>query len=126
LIEGEQALKGYITSYYKDLFRPPKRNSFSLDESRVEDIVQVSQVENDLIIRPFTCDEIQEAVFQMEHNKAPSPNGFSVEFYHACWEIIKDDLMEIFQEFHNDDLPLYTLNFGTIILLSKSRKAIRI
>jgi hypothetical protein len=58
LIEGEQALKEYITSYYKDLFRPPKRSSFSLDESRVEDIVQVSQEENDLIIRPFTCDEI--------------------------------------------------------------------
>jgi hypothetical protein len=58
LIEGKQALKEYITSYYKDLFRPPKRSSFSLDESRVEDIVQVSQEENDLIIRPFTCDEI--------------------------------------------------------------------
>jgi hypothetical protein len=42
MIEGEQVLNEYITSYYKDLFRPPKQSSFSLDESRVEDIVQVS------------------------------------------------------------------------------------
>jgi hypothetical protein len=84
LIEGEQALKEYTTYYYKDLFGPPKRSSFSLNESRVEDIVQVSQEENDLIIRPFTCDEIQEAVFQMEHNKASGPDGFPVEFYQAC------------------------------------------
>jgi hypothetical protein len=126
LIEGEQALKEYITSYYKDLFGPPKRGSFSLDESRVEDIVRVSQEENDLIIRPFTCDEIREAVFQMEHNKTPCPDGFLAEFYQACWEIIKDDLMELFQEFHNGDLPLYSLNFGTIILLPKSREATRI
>jgi hypothetical protein len=28
-------------------------------------------------------------VFQMEHNKAPSPNGFSAEFYQSYWEIIK-------------------------------------
>jgi hypothetical protein len=43
VIEREWALKVYITSYYKDLFRTPKKISFSLDESRVEDIVQVSQ-----------------------------------------------------------------------------------
>jgi hypothetical protein len=40
VIEGEQALKEYITFYYKDLFRPPKISSFSLDESRVENIVK--------------------------------------------------------------------------------------
>jgi hypothetical protein len=39
LIEGEHALKEYITFYYKDLFGPPKKSSFSLDEPRVEDIV---------------------------------------------------------------------------------------
>jgi hypothetical protein len=84
LIEGEQALKEYITSYYKDLFGPPKQSSFSLDESMVEDIVQVSPEENDLIVRPFTCEEIREVVFQMEHNKTPGPDGFPAEFYQAC------------------------------------------
>jgi hypothetical protein len=34
--------------------------------------------------------------------------------------------MELFQEFHNGNLPLYNLNFGTIILLPKSREATRI
>jgi hypothetical protein len=92
----------------------------------VEDIVQVSQEENDLIVRPFTCEEIREVVFQMEHNKALGPNGFWAEFYQTCWEIIKDDLMELFQELHNGNLPLYSLNFGMIILLLKSREATRI
>jgi hypothetical protein len=31
--------------------------------------------------------------------------------------------MELFQEFHSGYLPLYSLNFGTIILLPKSREA---
>jgi hypothetical protein len=31
--------------------------------------------------------------------------------------------MVLFQEFHRGDLPLYSLNFGTIILLPKSREA---
>jgi hypothetical protein len=36
----------------------------------------------------------------MEHNKASGPDGFSAEFYQSCWEIIKEDLMTLFREFH--------------------------
>jgi hypothetical protein len=123
VIEGDQALKEYITSYYKDLFGQPKPRSFSLDESRVEDIEQVSQEENDLLIRPFTMDEVWEAIFQMEHNKALGSDGFPVEFYQSCWKIIKNNIMARFREFHNGHLPLYRLNFGTIILLPKCKEA---
>jgi hypothetical protein len=62
----------------------------------------------------------------MKHNKSLGSDGFPTEFYQACWEVIKDDLIELFWEFHNGNLPLYSLNFGTIILLLKSRKATRI
>jgi ribosomal protein L21E len=62
----------------------------------------------------------------MEHNKAPGPDEFLAEFYQACWEIIKNDLMTLFQEFHNGDLPLYSLNFDKIILLPKCREAVKI
>jgi hypothetical protein len=48
IIEGGQVLKEYITLYYKDLFGPPCDNSFSLDESRFDDIEQVP--ENDLLL----------------------------------------------------------------------------
>jgi hypothetical protein len=47
VIKGDIALKKHITSYYKELFGPSKPSSFSLDETRVNDIVQVSQEEND-------------------------------------------------------------------------------
>jgi hypothetical protein len=41
----------------------------------------VSQKENDLLVRPFTIEEVREALFQMEHNKAPGLDGFLAEFY---------------------------------------------
>jgi hypothetical protein len=62
-------------------------------------------------------------LFQMEHNKAPGPDGFPVEFYQACWNFIKEDLMALFTDFHDGSLPLYKLNFGTIILIPKCREA---
>jgi hypothetical protein len=59
----------------------------------------------------------------MEHKKAPSPDGFPAEFYEACWNFIKGDLMALFKNFHDGSLPLYRLNFGTIILIPKSQEA---
>jgi hypothetical protein len=76
VIEGDDALKKYITTYYKDLFGPPKPSSFSLDGSRTDDIVQVFQEENVLLVQPFTIDAVWEAIFQIEHNKAPGLDGF--------------------------------------------------
>jgi hypothetical protein len=62
----------------------------------------------------------------MEHNKAPGPDGFPAEFYQTFWEVIKKDMMTLFHEFHHETLPLYSLNFGTIILLPKCAEAIKI
>jgi hypothetical protein len=123
IIEGDHELKIYVTSYYKDIFGQPAPSSFSLDESRVNDIVQVSAQENDVLISPFMMDDVWEAIFQMEYNKAPCPDGFSVEFYQSYWEIVKDDLMVLFREFYRGDLPLYSLNFGTMNLQQKCREA---
>ena len=69
---------------------------------------------------------MREAIFQMEHNKAPGPDGFPAEFYQAFWDTIKVDIMALFSEFHKGDLPLYSLNFGTIFLLPKCKEAIKI
>lgn len=124
-IEGQQNLKEYITKFYKDLFGPPEDNHFSLNNRR-DDIPQVSQPENEFLMAPFTEKEIREAIFSMEHNKAPGPDGFPVEFYQHFWEVIKGDLINMFHDLHSGDLPLFSLNFGVISLLPKTREANKI
>ena len=78
------------------------------------------------LIVKFSYNEVREAIFQMEHNKAPGPDGFPAEFYQAFWDLIKDDLMAIFVEFHNGTLPLYSLNFDIITLLPKKDNMVQI
>lgn len=39
---------------------------------------------------------------------------FSVQFYRVFWEVIKDNLMDLFHAFHTISLPLYNLNFEVI------------
>jgi hypothetical protein len=63
-------------------------NNISLDEEIIQDITQVSLSENEFLRDPFTIEEVKEAIFQMEKNKAPRPNGFPTEFYQKFREII--------------------------------------
>jgi hypothetical protein len=62
-IEGHEQLKSYITSYYKGLFGAPEEGNFSFDETRIDDIPQVSQAENDFLTSPYTEEEVRKAVF---------------------------------------------------------------
>ena len=93
-----------------------------MDESRTEDIFQVTNEENEILIESFSEKEVREAIFQMKHNKAPGPDGFPAEFYQVFWSLIKHDLMAMFQDFHRHNLPLFSLNFGVITLLPKLKE----
>ena len=85
IIIGEAALKRHITSYYKELFGPPIQNIFTLNETRRDDIIQVSEEENEILVVAFPESEVRHAVFQMKHNKSPGPDGFPAEFYQVFW-----------------------------------------
>lgn len=45
------------------------------------------------------------------------PDGFPVEFYQDLWEIIKQDLKELFDKFHIVELDVERLNQGIIALI---------
>jgi hypothetical protein len=79
-LRGTMLQKNYITKFYKKFFRPPEVSSLSLDDSKLDDIPQVSEAENDHLIAPLSEEEVRDAVFGMETNRAPDPDGFPAEF----------------------------------------------
>jgi hypothetical protein len=60
----------------------------------------VSEEENEMLIAPFSEEEVKLAVFDMKHNKAPDPDDFSADLYQFFWTVVKPDLMNLFHEFH--------------------------
>jgi hypothetical protein len=44
-------------------------------------------------------EEIKKALFSMEKNKAAGPDGYPIEFFQYYWEFIKEDIMELFDNF---------------------------
>ena len=69
--------------------------------------------------RPFLEEEVRYAVFQLNRDKAPSPDGFTMALYHECWDVIKEDLMKVFQDFHSSGIINQSTNATFIALVPK-------
>ena len=47
----------------------------------------------------FVEEEVFVALFDLNGNKAPGPNGFSMAFWHFSWDFVKE-VMGFFKDFH--------------------------
>lgn len=56
-------------------------------------------------------------------DKAPCPDGFSMGFFHTCWEIVKEDLMNTIKNFHCNELIEKSFNASYIALIPKKNGA---
>jgi hypothetical protein len=54
----------------------------------------------------------------------PGPDGFSMVFFQACWDMIKTDIMRVFHDFHACNKFERSLNAMFISLISKKSGAI--
>lgn len=76
--------------------------------------------------RPFTKEEIKEAIFYMTKDKYLGPNGFSLLFYQECWDILKGDLLEVFEEFWERGVMNKGVNAMFLVLIPKKEGAVEI
>jgi hypothetical protein len=66
--QDEIEINQLATSFYKSLFGPSQETSISLNNL---DMKRLDDVNRDLLISPFSMEEIEEVVFSLKHNSAP-------------------------------------------------------
>ncbi|WVZ64778.1 hypothetical protein U9M48_014252 [Paspalum notatum var. saurae] len=116
-LEGDEAIGQHATAYYKDLFRHEERCSIRLQSGFWDDDHKLNEQDNFHLNKLFTIEEIKEAVWKMETDIAPGPDGIPATFYREFWDVIKGDLKEMFEEFHTGNLKIHRLNFAFIALI---------
>lgn len=65
--------------------------------------------------------EIFNAIMSLKGDKAPSLDGFSISFFQKSWDIIKGDLIKVFDEFYWSEEFYEHLNNIFITLILKKR-----
>ncbi|RVW99869.1 Transposon TX1 uncharacterized 149 kDa protein [Vitis vinifera] len=58
-------------------------------------------------------------VLKMDRDKAPGPDGFTIAVFQDCWDVIKEDLVRVFAEFHRSGVINQSTNASFIVLLPK-------
>ena len=91
LVSGEDDLSEMVRDYYKNLF-------LSSRPTEVEEVVlaikpAVTEDMNNCLIKPFSREEIENALKQMALLKAPDPDGMPPIFFRKFWCDIGDDVV---------------------------------
>lgn len=76
-----------------------------------------------MLQKPFTEEEVKKAVMDSYSDGAPGPDGISFMFYQNFWDLIKEDLMALFDDFYLGKLDIYRLNFAILSLIPKEKDA---
>jgi hypothetical protein len=125
-IDNDEDMVKHATEYYKELFGPSDSPIFTLSPDCWTHDEKITEEENSALIREFSEEEIKKVVKNMKRNTAPGPDHIPIEFYQTCWEIIKEEVMDLVNEFWVHELDIDRLNYGVITLIPKTKEAVKI
>ena len=115
-LNEEENIKIGIVNAYKNLLSDPggwRASSKSLVFSRLEDNEAASQEVS------FTEEEVLFALSALNRDKASRLDGFFAAFWQFSWDIVKNDIMELFKDFHQQGKFVKSLNCTFLVLIPK-------
>ena len=92
---------GHLPNSHEDIenvlvqhFRGIAQETISYREHFIRDLTGyiprlVTREDNFNLNRPVIEEEVSEVIKEMKNGKAPGPDGFNVDFFKACWNIVK-------------------------------------
>ena len=105
--------------FYKKLYSSAEINKNECDFFSQQITKKVSSNSHDMLNARLHLDELKNALRKMKNNKSPGPDGIIVEFYKIYWNIVKNDLFDIFEiSYESQELP-YSQYLALIVLLYK-------
>lgn len=123
LVVDQSQLGELFSKFYSDIF------TSSLPH-RIEECLQavlrrLSEEVSQELSAPFTKQEINDALFQMNAFGAPRPDGFPAHFYQKIWSTIHMDICSYILNFLNNSAHLDDINSTFIVLKPKVKEAKR-
>eukprot|EP00253_Pinus_taeda_P032768 PITA_32768 len=83
----------------------------------------VTREDNYNLNRPVNEQEVNEVIREMQNGKAHGPNGFNVDFFKECWNIVKQDILDVVDDSRKSKIVLKALNTSFIALIPKQENA---
>ena len=94
----------------------------------VEDLPfsRIDALDSNLLESRFERDEILQVVKDLQGDKSPGPDGFTMTFFQKCWHVLQKDIMGFFDEFYDKGTFASSLNATFVTLIPKKQNALDI
>jgi hypothetical protein len=80
---------------------------------------KVSDPMGEILDRPFTTEEVEQALFQMSPHKAPGPDSFKAGFFQKHWALVKHSGINAMLGFLNGGDMIVVVNQTVLELIPK-------
>ncbi|XP_034672581.1 uncharacterized protein LOC117904177 [Vitis riparia] len=120
-LSEEKEVRERVVNAYKYLLIENSDWKADIEKLQLE---QISQQEAENLEHPFSEDEIHSALMEMNGDKAPGPNGFTMAFWQSCWVFVKEEVLDLFKEFHEQSAFIKSLNNTFLVLANRLKKVI--
>jgi hypothetical protein len=109
-------MKTIAHNYFVDLFQ----KSVGGQEEVINAVPSMITLEdNEMLTCPFLIEEFREAIFYMQADKSPGPNGYNPGFYQHFWDLCSHDIFTAGCHWLNSGVFPPNLNFTNIVLIPK-------
>jgi hypothetical protein len=116
----QQVIRNHVAHFYESLFSDPFSWRPRLDNLAFNTL---DAVESSSLELPFEEKKVFEVIKGTNRDKAPGLDGFSLAFFQDCWDVIKSDLMGVFQDFHTHSKFVKSINANFLALIPKNSGA---
>lgn len=93
-VENSNVIVSHVVAYYFQLYSISSVNQVKL-EALCNLIPSVISVEdNDMLTTIPGANEIKDAVFELDPDSSPGPNGYTSSFFCGCWDIVGSNVIK--------------------------------
>ena len=90
------------------------------------DFACIEEEERQSLEKEFTKEEVIQVLREMEGDKAPVPDGFTMAFFQKCCNVVEKDVMDVFDYFHWHSVFERSMNASFLTLIPKKCNAVNI
>lgn len=120
-ITQHEEMEQNLVNHFKYLINEPQRNRARAIAKVIKEIPKlITKDQNLALMRRVTLEDIEEVVKGLKINKAPGPDGYTMEFYQACWHFIGEEILEVVEEAQIHQKVWPGLNSTLLTLIPKT------
>eukprot|EP00253_Pinus_taeda_P036043 PITA_36043 len=123
-LHNHREIFSLLTEHFKHIAQETHADRAEAINTLTQSIPKVVTNDQNLtLLKEISMEEVEEAVKSMPNDKAPGLDGFTINFYKACWPTIKSEIWEVVEDSRRSGTILKSLNSTFLALIPKEENA---